>query len=131
MNTVTQYANYVRPDWAPPSWLFGPVWSVLYVIIAITYGYILYQYIQGKISFRTLLPFILNLVFNLSYTYIQFWLGSNLFASLDILLILDTLIWLMVSVWSKYRWVAIANIPYLAWVMFATVLQLTITYLNW
>jgi len=46
-------------------------------------------------------------------------------------LVLATLIWALVSVWSHAHWIVYANIPYLLWVSFATTLQLTITYLNW
>lgn len=131
MNTYTYYQELIRPEWAPPAWLFGPMWTLLYAIIAITFGYIAYQAYKKKISFWTLLPFILNLGFNLIFTPIQFGLQNNLLAAIDILLVLATLVWMLVVVWKKYRWVALANIPYLVWVSFATVLQLTVTYLNW
>lgn len=131
MNTYTYYQELIRPEWAPPAWLFGPVWTLLYAIIAITFGYIAYQAYKKKIGFWTLLPFILNLGFNLIFTPIQFGLQNNLLAAIDILLVLVTLVWMLVVVWKKYKWVALANIPYLAWVSFATVLQLTVTYLNW
>lgn len=72
----------------------------------------------------------LNLVFNAAYTPIQFGLRNNWLASLDILLVLGTLIWALLAVWSRARWVALVNIPYLLWVAFATVLQLSITWLN-
>ena len=39
MNTTTWYATLLKPTWAPPSWVFGPIWSVLYAIIAISFGY--------------------------------------------------------------------------------------------
>lgn len=130
MNTFTDYAILIKPDWAPPSWVFGPVWSVLYLIIAISFGYIMYKYATKKIGWQILLPFLANLIFNFAFTPIQFGLKNNLLASIDILLVLVTLIWAIRTVWNKYRWVAIANIPYLAWVSFATVLQLTITYYN-
>jgi tryptophan-rich sensory protein len=57
-------------------------------------------------------------------------LRNNLLASADILLILGTLIWLFVAIYPHAKWVALVNIPYLLWVSFATLLQLTITYLN-
>jgi tryptophan-rich sensory protein len=128
--TYTQYAEFIKPDWAPPAWLFGPVWSVLYLIIAISFGYVFYKWITGKLPFSIVLPFGLNLIFNVIFTPIQFGLQNNLLAAIDIILVLGTLVWLMVAIWKKYRWVALANIPYLAWVSFATVLQLTILYLN-
>ncbi len=129
-DTITQYANLIKPDWAPQAGLFGPVWSVLYIIIAITFGYVIYKYIKKEVTFLTLLPFLLNLVCNLSFTYVQFTLQNNLLAAIDIILVLVTLLWCMVVVEKKYPWVLLANLPYLAWVSYATVLQLTITYLN-
>ncbi|MDH5442554.1 MAG: tryptophan-rich sensory protein [Candidatus Nomurabacteria bacterium] len=51
-------------------------------------------------------------------------------ASVDIILVLATLVWAMVAIWPHARWVALVNIPYLAWVCFATVLQITILVLN-
>lgn len=130
MNTFNWYSQLLKPSWAPPSWLFGPVWAVLYVVIAVSYGYVWYLFFKGKISFLVLLPFILNLIFNLAFTLLQFGLKNNLLAGVDILLVLATLIWAMLSIWPYARAVALANIPYLLWVSFATALQLTITYLN-
>lgn len=130
MDTINQYANLIKPNWAPPAYIFGPVWTLLYIIITITFGYVIYKYFKKEVTLMTVLPFILNLIFNLSFTYIQFGLKNNTLASIDILLILGTLLWLIFAIEKKYKWVAIANIPYLAWVSYATVLQLTITYMN-
>jgi translocator protein len=131
MNTQNWYQNIQKPSWAPPAWLFGPVWSVLYIIIAATFGYAGFLFFKGRISFLVLLPFILNLIFNIAFSPIQFRLQNNLLAAADILLVLGTLIWAMVAIWPHARWIALANIPYLLWVLFATMLQFTITYLNW
>ncbi len=130
MEQYTWYATLIKPSWAPPSWLFGPVWSVLYTIIFITYGYVLYQVITGKLPRIVALPFVLNLFFNALFTPIQFGLQNNLLATIDIFLVLGTLIWALIIIYPHVRWVALLNIPYLLWVSFATVLQLTITYLN-
>lgn len=85
---------------------------------------------RNQIPFLVALPFILNLIFNFSFTYLQFGLKNNLLAAIDILLILGTLIWAMAAIYPHARWIAYIQIPYLLWVSFATVLQLTITYLN-
>mgnify|MGYP003394139417 CR=1 FL=1 len=124
------YKELIKPDFAPPSYLFGPVWSVLYTIIAISYGYVGYLFLKGKIPFIVVLPFILNLIFNFAFTPLQFGLKNNYLAAVDIVLVLGTLIWALIAVWPHARIVVYANIPYLLWVSFATVLQLTITYLN-
>ena len=124
------YAQLVKPFFAPPVWLFGPVWAVLYVVIAISFGYVLVQCLRRKLAFHVLLPFLLNLVFNAAYSPIQFGLRNNLLASVDIVLILGTLLWALSAIWRLARWVALVNVPYLLWVAFATVLQLSITWLN-
>ena len=131
MDTQSWYQNLLKPSWAPPAWLFGPVWTILYVIIAATFGYAGFLFFKGRISFAVLLPFILNLIFNFAFSPIQFRLQNNLLAAIDILLVLGTLIWTMAAIYPHARWIAFANIPYLLWVLFATILQLTITYLNW
>lgn len=130
ISSAAWYAQLVRPFFAPPAWVFGPVWSVLYVVIAISFGFVLVQTLKRRLAFAVLLPFILNLLFNAAYTPIQFGLRNNLLASIDILLVLGTLIWAMRVIWGRARWVALVNIPYLLWVGFATVLQLSITWLN-
>jgi len=125
------YAQLIRPAFAPPAWIFGPVWSVLYVVIAISFGYVLWQTVKRQLPWTTLLPFALNLLFNAAFTPIQFGLKNNLLASIDIVLVLGTLVWALAVIWPRVRWVTYVNIPYLLWVAFATVLQLTITALNW
>lgn len=131
MNTYNWYQTLIKPNWAPPSYLFGPVWTVLYFIIAGSFGYVFYMYYEKKIPFIVVLPFLLNLLFNFIFTPIQFGLQNNLLASIDIALVLTTLVWALISIHSFFPWVSYINIPYLLWVCFATVLQITITYLNW
>jgi benzodiazapine receptor len=130
-NTFNWYSRLIKPSWSPPGWLFGPVWTVLYVIIIVTFGTVFYKTFTGKWSWLVALPFVLNLIFNFAFTPLQFGLQNNLLAAIDIVLVLGTLIWALVSVWSHAHWIVYANIPYLLWVTFATTLQFTITYLNW
>ncbi len=124
------YSQLIKPSWSPPSWLFGPVWSVLYLLIAISFGTVFYKFFTKQIPWTVALPFVLNLIFNFIFTYFQFRLQNNYLAAIDILLILVTLIWAMVAIYPHFKWIALMNIPYLLWVSFATVLQLTVTYLN-
>ncbi len=131
MEQYTWYATLTKPSWAPPAYLFGPVWTFLYVIIAVSFGYVLYAAFKGQIPLSAATPFIINLIANTLFTPIQFGLKSNLLASLDILVVLGSLVWALVVIYPIFKWVAIVNVPYLAWVLFATGLQLTITYLNW
>ncbi|MFM2424121.1 MAG: hypothetical protein RLZZ70_512 [Candidatus Parcubacteria bacterium] len=131
MNTYQWYATLIKPSWAPPSWIFGPVWSVLYAIIFVTFGYVFYKIFRGEWPLILALPFVLNIIANAAFTPLQFGLQSNILASFDILIVLATLIVALVMVYPYAPWIMYANIPYFLWVSFATVLQLTITYLNW
>lgn len=124
------YSQLIRPSWAPPSWIFGPVWTFLYILIAISFGKVFFMFFQKQIPFIVVLPFILNLLFNFIFTPLQFGLKNNLLSAIDILLVLGTLIWAMIAIYTHMKWITYIQIPYLLWVSFATVLQLTITYLN-
>lgn len=131
MESSNWYSQIIKPSWSPPAWLFGPVWTFLYILIILSYGRVFVLFFQKKISWLIILPFVLNLIFNLAFTPLQFGLKSNLLASIDILLILGTLIWLMIAIFPYEQWISYIQIPYLLWVLFATILQLTITYLNY
>ena len=133
MDEPQRYAELIKPFWSPPPLIFGIVWPFLYTIIVVSYGAVFYKAFTGKLAWMVALPFVLNLVFNFAFTPIQFGFKNNLLAAGDILLVLGTLIWALIALWHAspdLRWAVYANIPYVLWVSFATVLQLTITYLN-
>ena len=130
MPTEEWYAQLIKPFWSPPSWLFGPVWTFLYIIIAISFGRVFILTYKKKILFSIALPFILNLLFNFVFTPLQFGIKNQLLAAIDILLILGSLIWAMVAIYPNVKWITYIQIPYLLWVSFASVLQITIAYLN-
>lgn len=130
MESYEWYAQLKKPFFAPPSSVFGPVWSFLYLIIFSTFGYVFYLGIKKIIPFTVVLPFILNLVFNFSFTPLQFGLKNNYLALIDIILVLITLVWSMYAIYPYSKILALAQTPYLLWVSFATILQISITYLN-
>ena len=130
MNNYNWYSQLIKPSWSPPAWVFGPVWTFLYVLIAVSFSKVFLMFFQKKVSFIIIFPFILNLIFNFAFTPLQFGLKNNLLAAVDVILVLGTLIWAIIAIYPYARWVAYIQIPYLLWVSFATVLQLTITYLN-
>jgi translocator protein len=130
MNSSEQYSQFIKPEWAPPAFLFGPVWAVLYLIIIVSFSFVFYKIYNGDMPKIVALPFILNLIFNLLFTYFQFGLKNNILATIDIFLVLATLIWVIIVIYPHISWVAYVNIPYFIWVSFATALQVSITYLN-
>jgi tryptophan-rich sensory protein len=130
MKTYHWYSQLKKPFWSPPPWLFAPVWTFLYILIAISFGKVFLMALQKQISFFIALPFLLNLFFNFIFTTLQFKLRNNFLSAVDIIAVLTTLIWGTVAIYPFAQWIAFIQIPYLLWVSFATVLQLTITYLN-
>ncbi|MFA6097697.1 MAG: TspO/MBR family protein [Candidatus Paceibacterota bacterium] len=130
MDAYSWYRLLDKPFWAPPSWVFGPVWTFLYVIIAVSFGTVFYKAAKRQLPRKIALSFVLNLIFNLAYTPIQFGLQNNILALVDIILVLATLAWSLGLIWPRMRWIAYVNIPYLVWVLIATALQFSITILN-
>ena len=130
VNPNNWYENLIKPSWAPPSWLFGQVWSVLYIIIFISFGFVFLKTFLREIPWIVALPFALNIVFNIAFSYFQFELRNNFLAMIDIFLVVGTLVWALIAIWPYASWVAFVNVPYLLWGLFATALQVSITYLN-
>ena len=131
MDNKQWYSKLNKPKWSPPSYLFGTVWSILYILIFISFSFIFIKLFNRDIPFIIVLPFILNIIFNILFSPIQWVLRNNLLASIDILLMLITLIWIMVSIYPYYQWISYIQIPYLLWISFAFVLQASITKMNW
>lgn len=124
------YRDLRKPSDAPPSWVFGPVWSLLYVLIAISFGFVAYQGYRGAVPIPVLALFASNLVTNLAYSPIQFRLKNLVLASVDVVLVLASLAIALACIYPYYPWVVWINIPYLLWASFATALQVAITAMN-
>lgn len=130
MSTSEWYQNLIKPSFAPPSKIFGIAWSILYPIIFVSFGYTIYLVIKKKMPSKILVPLFLNLLFNLLFSPIQFGLQNNLLAAVDVSLVLITIIWFMSAVFPYSKVIFMSQIPYFLWVVFATVLQYSITWLN-
>ncbi len=131
MDWMSWYNSLEKPSWTPAPATIGLIWQILYPIIVVTFGFVFVQVVRGKLPRPVAVPFAINLVANLVFTPIQFGLRNLPLASVDILIVLGTIIWTMIVVWPHYRWVTVAQVPYLIWVSIATVLQLSITAMNW
>lgn len=127
---MTWYNGLTKPSWTPAPSTIGIIWQILYPIIAVSFGFVFVQAIRQKLSWKVALPFAINLVANLAFTPIEFGLRSLPLASLDILVVWSTIIWMMRAVWPHYRWVAVAQLLYFVWVSIAMALQLSITWSN-
>jgi tryptophan-rich sensory protein len=125
------YNSLAKPSWTPAPATIGLIWQILYPVIVVSFGFVFVQALRGKLPWQTALPFVINLAANLIFTPIQFGLRNLPLASVDILIVWITILWMMIAVWRHYRWVALAQTPYFIWVSVATVLQLSITAMNW
>ncbi len=130
MTTYQWYTLLLKPEWAPPAWVFAPIWTILYIFISASFAVVFYEVYHKKIPRIVAIPFALNLLFNALYTPLEFSLKNNWLACLDIILVLGTLMWALFAIICYKRWVVYINIPYMLWVMFATTLQISITILN-
>jgi translocator protein len=128
--TVDWYDSLAKPSWTPRPGLIGTMWTILYPLIIVIFGYMIIRVVRGDAPTLLLLPIALNAVSNVAFTPIQFGLRNLPLASLDIIVVLATIVWCMVAFWPYSRVASIALTPYLAWVSVATVLQLSITWMN-
>lgn len=125
------YDSLWKPNWTPAPSTIGLIWTLLYPIIAISFGFVFVQVFRAKLSWLIALPFAINLVANLAFTPIQFGMRHLPLAAVDILIVLGTIVWMTVAIWPHYKWVALAQVPYLLWVSTATMLQWSMTWMNW
>ena len=124
--TSAEYQTLDQPPWAPPSWLFGPVWTVLYAMIAVA-GWLIWRRTGWN---RALSVYAVQLVLNAIWTPIFFGFGQYGLALIDI-----AVLWLLIGATILLfrpisRAAAWLLVPYWAWVTFATALNAAIWYAN-
>ena len=129
INAGSFYAQLRLPGWAPPSSWFGPVWTILYIMMAIAAWLV---WLEGDFQETrgTLILYVIQLVPNALWSWLFFRLRSGLFSFADILLL-----WILVTmtVFAFFRARALAGlllVPYLLWVSFATSLNFSIWIMN-
>ena len=127
---MSWYEELAKPAWAPPAPVFGIVWSILYPIIIIAYGYVVYRVVRGEVPMTLLAPILINAAANVAFTPIQIGLRNLWLAEVDIIMVLVTIVWSMVAIRPHAQWAALALSPYLVWMMIATALQSSITWLD-
>ncbi|HQX43341.1 MAG: tryptophan-rich sensory protein [Saprospiraceae bacterium] len=123
------YPFLLKPFFNPPNYIFGPVWTVLYLVMGISL-FLIWDSDATKFRTRALAVFSAQLLLNFLWSFLFFYLRSPLLALIDIML-LWWLISTMISLFVKINKTAgYIQIPYLLWVSFATVLNASIWYLN-
>lgn len=122
----TWYAHLHKPFFSPPNIIFGPIWTILYLLM----GVALFLVLRKKKNKKTLFFFLLQLLFNFLWSVVFFGLHAPILGVVDIVLLLGTILITMwyLRVLSKPAFLLF--IPYVLWVSFATVLNIAIVVLN-
>jgi len=123
------YATLNRPSFNPPSYLFGPVWTALYILMGISM-FLIWNTPKTALRKKALTVFGIQLFFNFWWSILFFSFHTILLSVIDILLMWFFIIY-MITLFKKIKPIAAyLQIPYLFWVTFATVLNISIWYLN-
>ena len=120
------YQALIKPAWTPPNWLFGPVWTVLYVMIAIA-GWLVWR--EQGLSF-VVVVWALQLVLNGAWSWIMFGQHQIGLALADIFLLWISIVLFAVLAWPVSLTASLLFVPYLAWVSYAGALNFAIWRLN-
>ncbi len=124
----TWYPTLVKPFFNPPNYLFGPVWTTIFILL----GICLWGLLKSKhpLTKKVLSIFIIQFVLNIIWSFLFFGLKNPAFALVDILFLLVTLFLFIVTLYKIEKWLAATQILYVLWVIFATILNASIVYLN-
>jgi tryptophan-rich sensory protein len=126
---ATWYAYLNKPSFNPPSWIFGPIWTILYCLMGVSVFLVLQKKLKKQLNFLVLL-FTVQLFLNFLWSIIFFGMHLPLAALLEIALLWISIALLIVDFWKFSKPGAILLIPYLCWVSFASVLNLFVVLLN-
>ncbi len=129
-NITSWYSTLSKPFFNPPSWLFGPVWTILYLLMGIALYLVWLEAKKNKRAVYALKIFFIHLVVNSLWSIVFFGLHA-LLGSVIVILILLVLIIYLISLFGKInKTAALLLVPYLVWVSFATILNFSVWILN-
>lgn len=126
----TWYLNLAVPSWNPPPYVFGPVWTVLYTLMGVAVYLVWGMNRAQPYRRRALTWYGIQLALNGLWTPLFFGLHSPLLALIDIILLVVAIVTTMFYFHRVHKISALLLLPYLTWVVFASVLNFTIVILN-
>lgn len=126
----TWYNTIIKPDFTPPKWLFAPVWTLLYLMMGFAWGRINDVNPNPQVLKKANILFIIQLCFNVLWSFIYFGLHNIGIALIDIILLLVTLTLTIYQFFKISKLSGWLLIPYLFWSLYALVLNASIWYLN-
>jgi benzodiazapine receptor len=123
------YADLAKPAWTPPGWIFGPVWSLLYLMMAVA-AWLVWRQAGFAGAKLPLTLFAIQLVLNSLWSVLFFGLQNPGAAAVEIILLWLAILATLVVFWKRSMWAGGLLVPYLAWVSFAAVLNVAIWWMN-
>lgn len=123
------FADLQKPTFHPPDWIFGPVWTVLYILITIS-GWLVYKQEKSSIRKFVLQVYTAQLLLNLSWIFLFFGLHSLSLALLNIIILAFTIFYYIVVSRNLARWASLLFVPYAIWITYTTLLHLSLWMLN-
>jgi tryptophan-rich sensory protein len=123
------YTELKKPSWNPPNWVFGPVWSLIYLLIAIS-AWLVWKNEGFLTVVLASIVFLLQIVLNAAWSWLFFGLHEVGYAFIEIVILWMAILVNIILFWKIYPPSGILLLPYLAWVTFASVLNYTIWRLN-
>lgn len=128
-NIASWYATLNKPAFSPPNWLFGPVWTILYILMGISFFLILQT--KTTLPKRTAIQFaIVQMALNTLWSFLFFHFHQMGIALIEIILLWACILMMIRAFHPINRVAAFLQIPYLAWVSFATILNAAYYFLN-
>lgn len=125
----TWYAELVKPSFNPPNYLFGPVWTALYLLMGISL-FLIWQSPAGIMRIQALWIFAIQLILNFAWSFIFFYFRQAGWAFFEIILIWICIVAMLVIFYRVSKPAAFLQIPYLLWVTFASALNGSVWLLN-
>ena len=123
------YEGLEKPSWNPPSWVFGPVWTALYILMGVAAWTVWRERGFGGSS-PALYIFLVQLVLNGLWSYLFFGANSPMWAFIEILALQALIIVTMVLFWRVSTTAGVMLLPYALWIGFASILNLTLWRMN-
>ena len=123
------YADLAKPTWTPPGWIFGPVWTLLYLMMAIA-AWLVWRQAGFAGAKLPLALFAIQLALNSVWSLLFFGLQNPGAAAIEIVLLWAAILATLIAFWKRSKWAGGLLVPYLAWVSFAAVLNLVIWRMN-
>jgi tryptophan-rich sensory protein len=124
------YPTLTKPSFNPPSWVFGPVWTVLYILMGIAAFLVWNKGLDQEGVRLALALFAAQLFLNGLWSFLFFGMESPFVAFLEILVLWVLIVATVIAFWRMNPWAGLLLVPYLGWVSFAAVLNGSIWVLN-